>query len=354
MAICNSFLKEEDDKLVEAALNGEFSGIQSCSPEIREAWEKATPAAEAAKEARIIECLKENIENGRRDSLEMLAKSESADPQATRTNLQKLDSQVEPTNAEYKAMFDVAKEIGKVENLEIVDTPVVTGINGDQSVSVVDKELQKMGYNKPIDKIPHLDIETVRALAKETLSFLYNSKIPEDWRDQATVNMIVGIDKQEPGSEKGKVAVEKAVAPDLLKADLYRSRNLYLFQNAAGRLVPRDTKDAKNEKEKKEFEKERIEFRWKIAHGICHINDVSDGRIDSLVISPDGAAAFMAQLKAGPVSDYAEQAIRECQGDLDRVMENPEFRAELFAAWVMDSPKLCIEARKLFDQNFSR
>ena len=40
---CNNFQTEQTDKLVEASLRGENSGIQSCSPEIREEIEKITP-----------------------------------------------------------------------------------------------------------------------------------------------------------------------------------------------------------------------------------------------------------------------------------------------------------------------
>jgi len=40
---CNNFQTEQTDKLVEASLRGENSGIQSCSPEIREEIEKNIP-----------------------------------------------------------------------------------------------------------------------------------------------------------------------------------------------------------------------------------------------------------------------------------------------------------------------
>ncbi len=40
---CNNFQTEQTDKLVEASLRGENSGIQSCPREIREEWERITP-----------------------------------------------------------------------------------------------------------------------------------------------------------------------------------------------------------------------------------------------------------------------------------------------------------------------
>ena len=358
---CGDILtKEIQEQLSEANEEGMRQAEDETSGRLWEEYAREMPAIEAALETRIIECLKENVENGRRDYLEMLAKSGVTDAQTAHTNLEKLDLLVEPTDQDYKIMLDVAKEMDKVKDLEVIDMPVITAIKGDESFWVKDPELQEMGHKDDIEKIPHLDQQTTTALARATMDFLCNGngrKIPEEWKDQATVNMIVGVDKQEPGSEEGKIAVEKASHPDELKERIeaglkqkeYVSRNLYLFQNSAGKLVPSNAG-------------EQYEFQWKIAHGIFHINDAADGRFDTIIEdSSEWETACKAQLKFGVVDDAHDGKWPYQLSDIqpgshnhaDVVQYGKEFRAQHFAGWVMDSPKLCPQMKIFFDKHFS-
>jgi len=332
--------------------------------------EETMPEVEKAIEERCVECLQENVENAKNELIERL------DQEGREfTDLERLDLEVEPTEKEYREMYEVGKELRMTRDLEIIDMPAITGIKDiETKVEIHDKELEAMGI-RGIKDIPHIDTETMKSLMRETLGFLKDSKIPYDWRDQRTVNMIVFVDKQEPGSQPGKIAVERVVKPEMLqKTDrktLERSINLYIFQNKEGRLVPRDPKDAKNEEEKKEFEKERREFQWKTAHGISHINDAREGRFDEKIIDSDHQSewirAVKAQLKTGVVDKepgkrevpYSLSDIPpEYRNDPEIVQGGREFRAQHFAAWVTDSswapgsPPLCPEMKEFFDRYF--
>lgn len=341
---CNEFLTKEDDVLIEKAMRGENSGFSE------ERLKEIMSEIEKEIEERCVECLQENVENAHNELIEKL-NQENREP----TNIERLDLGLEPTQEELQEMVKVGKELKMIRSLEIIDMPEITGIKDPEKVILPEEiaaEIQKskIRLGEEVDQLieqieqkekeNHLDIETIRLLTKETLSFLKDSKIPFEWRDQATVNMIVFVDKEEPGKQEGRIALEKVPFPDLLRLVPERSRNLYLFQNKEGRLLP-------------ETEKERKEFQWKIAHGICHINDVQWGRVDKLFLNPDGAAALQAQLKFGPVSNYAIEAIEECKNDFDKILEHPELRAELFAAWVTNSSQLCPEMKELFDKNLA-
>lgn len=313
---------------------------------------KEIPAIQAGLEARTVELLQENARNAREDLVKRLGDERPI-------NIELLDLGVEMTEKECHAMYQVAEELGLTEDFAIIDMPGIVGIKDPEAV-LTDSRIQKL-YEKGelklgnIDdiirqvKVPvenyHMDIDTTIALMRECLGFLKESKIPEDWKGRATVNNIVFVDRKDP------IAMGEATPSRDLEKNLARSRNVYIYQNKNGRFFPLPTE--KGEK----ADKERKEFYLTMAHEICHVNDVQMGRVDEIVVGPEGAAALKAQLRAGSVSPYAEYAIDRIQehgGSFDEILGDPEVRAEHFAYWVVDSSKLCPEMRNLFDKHFSQ
>ena len=353
---CGAEISDWDDKAVQDSMAGKNTDfdpriLAEMMPQVREAIAQ-----------RCVELLRENVENAKNEIRGMLAQ-EKREP----TEIEKVDSNIEPTEKEYQEMYRVGEELG-IRRGEIIDMPAITGIKDPEEIitqtetmRAIDKGEIKLGdVDHLLNQIEqrasknHIDLDTMRLLTRETLKFLRESKIPSEFRDQATVNMIVFVDKQEPGQTKGHIAVEKAVKPEeLQKTDpktLKRSRNLYIFQSG-WELVPKT-------------EKERKEFHWKIAHGICHINDAREGRFDSRIQEErqdEWIKACESQLKAGVIDkEPGKEEVPYSLSDLDpEVRDSPEivghgkeFRAQHFAAWATDSPKLCPEMKEFFDRYF--
>ena len=331
---CQKDYSDEDQQLLDEA-EGRECGLPAG------VIEREMPAIQAGLEARCVEVMQENSRNARADLVEGIGNEKP-------TNIELLDLSVEMTEKECHAIYQVAKELGLTEDFAIIDMPGVVAISNPEAVLTEARvqalyesgELKLENINKIISQIEgrveqyHMDVDTTAALMRETLSFLGNSKIPENWRDQNAINNIVFVDRRDPGA-----IGEATPARDLIN-DNARSRNVYIYPDENGKLIPGT-------------EAERKELQWTLAHEICHCNDVPNGKIDEKLSYPNGISAVKAQLKAGPVSEYARLAIEKCKGDFDKVLIDPEFRAELFAAWVMDSPKLCPKTKEFLDKEFS-
>lgn len=323
---CTNVPNDRDDELLKQAREGKFSQpdpemLKEVMPKVRETIKQ-----------RVIELKEEGVEKARGELIQRI-EQEGREP----TDIEKLDLEVKPTEAEYQEMYKIGTGLGMKE-FEIFNTPAVTGIKDTESMT-------------------HINTKVIRGAMKETLKILKTSRIPDEFKNQATVNMIVFVDKQEPPQTKGDkkhISVEKVVEPEeLQKTDLKtleRSRNLYIFQNKKGRLLPKT-------------EEERKDFHWKMAHGICHINDAREGRFDTRIIEhrSEWIKACEVQLKVGVVDKEPDREevpyslsefIPEKHNDPEVVQYGREFRAQHFAAWVTDSPKLCPEMREFFDRHF--
>ncbi|MBU4367959.1 hypothetical protein KKC49_03795 [Patescibacteria group bacterium] len=156
MAICNSFLKEEDDALIEAAQRGEFSGIQSCSPEIQEAWEKAAPAIEAANQVRSLEILGENFDNLRERTEKQLAESE--DPP---TDLQRVSRESYPTSVQLHEMVVEAEKVRMSED-EVISAPLICAAPGAAGTKNIIHDMLWAIENQRIFPYPHKDDQVFR------------------------------------------------------------------------------------------------------------------------------------------------------------------------------------------------
>ncbi|MBU3907269.1 MAG: hypothetical protein KKA64_03385 [Nanoarchaeota archaeon] len=310
MAICNSFLKESDDELVAAAQRGEFSGIKSCSPEIQAQIERNMPAVERAKEERTVECLQENVKNGNNELKDRLAQSE-------RTDIEKLDLRAEPTDKECREAFRIGREI-KMESWEIANSPVIMGI----------KDPETLG------RIPN-----IRDTIKEEMGYLHQSKLSPWFRDSAVADRIVIIDKNQPGSERGKIEVGDVLKKGYFTEKPELSRVVHIFRDGTGKLP------------------EGQRMHWVVVHEMCHLNFYKgkSGERDFAGIfvgdhHDEWIAACNAQLdKSGVVSDYAKEYI---SGDGPREFGfiNPEFIAENIAAWDTNLVEVCSEMQSFFDK----
>ena len=306
------------------------------SDRLWEEYAKEMPAIEAAIEARCVEILQENARNARENLVERLGDEKP-------TDIELLDLGVEMTEKECHAMYQVAKELDLTNDLAIIDMPGIVGIKDPEAVLTESKiqELYEKGELKlgNIDDIInqiegrvekyHMSIETTTELMRETMKFFKDSKIPEEWRDQAAVNNIVFVAKSDLG------AVGEAAHPEDLKENLARSRNVYVYLNKNDRFFPPPTE--KGEK----ADKERIETRITIAHEIWHVNEPRVARTFK-ENTFEWTKAKMVQIeKGGPVTEYyASKGERE-------------FRAEHFAYWAVDPSRLQPEMRSFFDKHFS-
>jgi len=307
---CNLPYCDEDKEMLDRAARGEANVID---PEI----ETAIPEAEKVIAQRCVECLKENIENSKSELAEKL-NQQGRGP----TDLEKLDLELEPTEEEYHEQYNIGKELG-MEGVEIIDYPVITGIKDPETNTHIEYV-----ENMEIVVIDHIDIEIVKELMRETLSFLRTCKIPDEFENQAVVNMIVFVDKQELPQKKGDkkhISLGKIPSPEVLQAEPRRSRNLYVFRDRTGEFP----------------HGERL--AWVLAHEIFHINApkikkrFEDHSIEWI------NASIAQEIKKGVVGE-----------DKDYTLSSQEdFRAQHFAAWVTDSSKLCSEMKKFFDKYFS-
>jgi len=322
---CGAEISDWDDKAVQDSMAGKNTNLD---PKM---LAEVMPQVKAAIKQRCIDCLKENVENAKNE----LTGRRSQEGQDF-TDIEKLDLNVEPTEKEYQEMYRVGGELGMTKDLEIIDMPAITGIKDPEEIitqaetmRAIEKGEIKLGDADRLlnqveqrDQKNRIDVETMRGLMKETLDFLRNSKIPYEFRNQSAVNMVVFVGQQEPGQTKGKIAVGKAVPSVILQAQPERSRNIYVFRDKTGQFFRGG------------------DLHWVLAHEIFHI---SQAKTDSLFREDflEWQKASISQMTKGVV------------GDKDYTLsDQAEFRAQHFAAWVTNSPKLCPEMKDFFDRHF--
>ena len=309
---CNHLQTEDLDRRIEANLAGENckipADIEKELPEIREIIAQ-----------RCVECLEENTEKARNELAEKLAK-EGREP----TPLERLDSEVEPTEKEYQELFKMGKELG-IPEWEIVNTPAVTGI---KNLATLEK------------------IEDVRGLIKDAMAGLHNSKLSPRFRDVDVVDKIVFIDKQEPGTKRGNIARANVLGERILLGNPQLSRTVHVFQNSKGQLPKgRDAQRA-------------------ISHELCHLNlfkttaEGTPGEFGKVFLDHlnEWERACNAQLDGpGAVSRYARECIPS-DGPRESAFSDPEFIAEHVAVWDSELTELaepCPEMNEFFDKYLS-
>lgn len=314
MAICNSFLNERDDALVEAAQRGEFSGLQSCTPEQRAAWGKAVPAAEAAKEASGIRCLIENINNAKDSLRERLAKEER-EPTPT----EKLDLEVVP--ATEKLQYEIGRKL-RIDDIELANFPTVYGTKG---------------------------VENTTELIEKTMKTLYNAKMEQELWDVTACDGIMFIDHKTAEERKISAGIGgfvQSVGELIGNPQLRRIIHIVLDEN--GKIprkgIPKDVPDDKV-------------LLWGISHEIFHVNThyYHDEVTGEEVGGPGSIERLIGLDNIDGQNEWDRtREIQKAVGLTDYGKEGEEFDAQCFAAWETNYHRLCPELKNFFDKYLSK
>lgn len=307
---CNNFLTEEDDRLL-AESEGKACQLD---PEIQAQIERDMPAVERAIAERCVECLEENVENGKNELTEKLVQEERES-----TDLEKLDLELKPTEKEYQETYKIGKEIG-MEGWEIGNYPMIIGIKDPET----------------LERIPDMENRI-----KEEMINLHNSKLSPRFRDAEVADRIMLIDKDEPSEQEGK-----GIAGDVLKKGYFErpelSRVVHVFRDPDTGKLPEEQR-----------------AHWVVIHEICHLNMFKEREGEASEFEKvftdhhdEWISVCNAQLdRPGPASPYAGEQLPK-EGPREFGFLNPEFIAEHVAAWDTDLAEVCSEMKEFFDRYF--
>ncbi|XOB40721.1 MAG: hypothetical protein ACKKMR_01780 [Candidatus Nealsonbacteria bacterium] len=308
---CTNVPNDRDDELLKQAREGKFSQpdpemLKEVMPKVRETIKQ-----------RVIELKEEGVEKARGELIQRI-EQEGREP----TDIEKLDLEVKPTEAEYQEMYKIGTGLGMKE-FEIFNTPAVTGIK---------------------DIITLERIDNIEEKIKDAMTALYNSKLSIRFRDIEVVDKIIFISNQKPGTKKGTITKADVLNKETLKEKPELSRTIHVYQNEKGKL-PRGK-----------------QTQWRITHELCHLNIFKS---KSLSKPSEFAKIFFddhltewekvceKQLDGpGPVSQVA----REClSGDIPKesAFSDPEFIAENIAAWDTGLVKVCPEMEDFLNKYIS-
>lgn len=321
---CQKDYSDEDQQLLDEA-EGRECGLPAG------VIEREMPAIQAGLEARCVEVMQENARNVRADFLERLGDEKPVD-------IELLDLGIEMTEKEYHVMYQVAKELGLTDDLAIIDMPGIVAIKDPEAVLTEAKIQVKLGdvedtvaqIQGQVEKY-HMGTEATISLIRETMKLLNDSKIPEEWRDQATINNIVFVARRDP------LAIGETAHPQDLRGsreNLSRSRNVYLYLNENDRFLPQPTEEGEK------ADRERTEFRLTLAHEIWHVNEPRTAEIFE-------ANAFE-WAKAKMAQHANEGSLRDDVPETER-----EYRVERLAHWAVNPSGLCPKMTEFFDKHFS-
>ena len=309
---CNNFQTEQTDALVEASIGGENSGF---SPET---LERAMPQVREAKEARCVECLQENVENGRNKLTERLSR-EGREP----TDIEKLDLEVIPTARECQEFYRAGREVG-IPEWEIINMPVIMGINDTETLE---------------------RIENIEERTKDLMGRLSTSKLSIRFRDIEVADRIMFIDKSETGV-LGNVLVQWKFKE---KPEL--PRVIHIYQDpATGKLA------------------EGRRAQWVAIHEFAHLNlhkteaDDKPGEFARMFLSKVGDKLY-------PTQEWQEVCYKQLAGpgaaspealknfwnypSKEEGFTDPEFIAEHIAMWDTGLAETCPEMNKFFQKHLS-
>lgn len=288
---CNNFQNEQTDALVEASIRGENSGF---SPET---LKRGMPAIHND----CVRCLEKNVERMSGDSSGKISTPEQLeglllDPAVLDKDLEILDLNLWPDHESIDEIVRVGEGLGMSE-ADIIFTPPIVGTLGVDNMS---------------EKI------------RDMMWVLHTSKLSHDFKD---VN-VSKVDKlMFVGYPKGGRAEGYGTAAEVsFKSGL---TVIHIFQNEAG-VFPT-----------------RIELKGFIAHELF---DANQDKVNQIIDGhrPEWQIACLTQDLTGlPPSIYA---IREDVSERDR---RGEYAAECCRLWDTDSPKLCREMVRFFDEYFS-
>jgi len=207
MAICNSFLKEEDDKLVEAALRGEFSGIQSCSPEIREAWEKATPAAEAALEVRYDQMMEAKNTEFVQKAEEIIERGESTFSEIP---------QIPKSPEEALELIERAEAVEKaINNLEPVKTTPEERVAMRETGKELGLSSAKYVGTADIVRLP------TKESVKEVMAILNHPEMPRCFIKRESIGQIQYVNNPDIPAFTGVVGLTQTTNPDAIMKKIF-------------------------------------------------------------------------------------------------------------------------------------
>lgn len=315
---CQKDYSDEDQQLLDEA-EGRECGLPAG------VIEREMPAIQAGLEARIIELLQENVRNSQErlnEARTLSAEGSRAGEEEWVRKLEELDHSRWPSDKEFHDTVRAGRELG-IREWSCASLPPITGLGI--------KDMQ-----------PHIK-ETIAVLSQNEKLWQYRQLWSEPF-----ANKILFTDRDALGREG-------IVVPEDTKAFTMGAQAIYQDKDLPQTIVVFSDKDGK-------FPKGN-ELLYYLAHEIAHCNESFEkddrqleqgenmGWFKPIVRNElQWQAAVDAQVEKGfvSISSFAlSEKIHQEGGDIN---SHPHFVHEHFAAWVMNSPKLCDEMRQFFDE----
>lgn len=317
---CQKDYSDEDQQLLDEA-EGRECGLPAG------VIEREMPAIQAGLEARTIELLQENVRNSQErlnEARTLSTEGPREDKEEWERKLEEIDHGRWPSDKESRETCHAGRELG-IREWSCASLPPITGLGV--------KDMQ-----------PHIK-ETIAVLSQNEKLWQYRQLWSEPFANKILFADRAALRKDGIDVPEGTMAF--TMGAQALSKDLDLPQTIVVFSDSMGKFPKGD------------------ELLYYLAHEIAHCNEYFDkdevkvegqnmGWFKPIVGNEmEWQAAVEAQIQKGFVSVSSLAFFKstgEERGNTEDLSSDRHFVHEHFAAWVMDSPKLCDEMRQFFDE----